>query len=102
MIKKKYKTKKSRCKEVGYEMRIYDRSKREKLLKEQDQINTIPMLEKFYETVEKKSGWVDMVDCFIIAHLFETYYPNDIEFLGEKPIEEQIKIMWDYLKSFKK
>jgi hypothetical protein len=95
----KYKTKNSKFETVGYEMRTYDRSKREKLLNKEDQMRTIPMLQEFYETVKKKSGYVDIVDVYTIVHLYETFYPYDTEFLGVKPIEEQIKIMWQYLKT---
>lgn len=98
-VKGKYKTKNSKCVTVGYEMRTYDRSKREKLLNKEDQMRTIPMLQEFYETVKKKSGYVDIVGVYTIVHLYETFYPYDTEFLGVKPIEEQIKIMWQYLKT---
>jgi len=95
----KYKTKTSKCNTVEYKMRIYDNSKRQKLLNKQDQISTIPMLMEFYETVKKKSGYVDMVDCYMIVHLYETFYPYETDFLGAKPVEEQVKIMWQYLKT---
>jgi hypothetical protein len=80
-------------------MRIYDNSKRGKILNKQDQIKTIPMLMEFFDNVKRKSGYVDMIDCYMIVHLYETFYPYETDFLGAKPVEEQVKIMWQYLKT---
>lgn len=94
-----YNTKTSNQTVVNYQFRRYDNSPQDRQIDEMWTEKSLPQLKQFQDRVNRNSGIVNLVDCYIMVHLFETYYPKATTFLDTYPVEKQLKFMWNYIKT---
>jgi hypothetical protein len=104
---------KNMCKKCYYKMLYvvkprtkYDdgRWSRKKEIENQLEINKLRVenlkrLNSFINDVKRKSGYINMVDSFIMADLFEIYGDGRKYDLDALPVERQLISMWEYLKT---
>lgn len=71
-----------------------------RILETKCKIENQAMLISFKENVKKRGGWIEWWEGYTLCHLFETYYPLASTYLDGKPIENQLILMWHWLKDY--
>jgi hypothetical protein len=73
----------------------------EHLAKEHLRRANMNKLHNFIDYVNKNKETINTVDAFILADLFDLFYPKSMKRLDYLPVKNQLVFMWDYIKTLK-